>query len=162
MLHFEHDEIGYNYRISNVLAALGRGQLQTLAKRVARRRAINAEYRAGLEDLPGIHFMSQAAYGTPTSWLTCLTIDPTLFGASRDDVIEHLAGGGIEARPTLMPMHLQTPYAGSYVREGKVAGQIFEQGLCLPSGSAMSCGDVDRVVAAFLQVAPEMASERPA
>jgi dTDP-4-amino-4,6-dideoxygalactose transaminase len=160
MLHFEHDEVGYSYRMSNLLAALGRGQLHTLTKRVARRRAINAEYRSALEDLPGLRFMPEAHYGTPTAWLTCLTIDPGLFGASRGDVIDYLAAEDIEARPTLKPMHLQPVYAGSAARGGRVASRIFRRGLCLPSGSSMSSEDVERVIAAILDLAPEMASKR--
>jgi dTDP-4-amino-4,6-dideoxygalactose transaminase len=156
--HFEHREVGYSYGMSNVLAALGRGQLRTLTERVTRRRAINAEYRAALEGLPGVCFMPEARYGTSTSWLTCLMIDPDGFGTAREDVIDHLAGRGIEARPTMKPMHSQQLYTGSPARGGAVATRIFRQGLCLPSGSSLSSGDMERVIDAVLDVAPAMTS----
>ncbi len=120
-VHYEHSQLGYNYRMSNLLAALGRGQLQELASRVVRRRAINAWYREALAHVPGVSFMPADPAGEPTWWLTCLTIDPVLFGATREDVRLRLESYDIESRPTWKPMHLQPVFADSPMRGGAVA-----------------------------------------
>ena len=138
-------EVGYNYRLSNVLAAVGRGQLQVLDKRVAARRQVFGWYRDLLADLPGIGFMPEADYGRCTRWLTCLTIDPKEFGATREDVRLALEAENIESRPVWKPMHLQPVFAGARVFGGAVAEELFAKGLCLPSGSAMAKEDVLRV-----------------
>ena len=143
--HYEHTEIGFNYRMSNLLAAVGRGQLESLDAKVARCREINRRYRAHLEHLPGIEFMPSADFGEPTCWLTCLTIDPDVTGVSRDDVLAHLAALDIEARPTWKPMHLQPVFAGCERVGGEVSEELFGKGLCLPSGSNMPDHAVDRV-----------------
>jgi dTDP-4-amino-4,6-dideoxygalactose transaminase len=145
--HYEHIEVGFNYRMSNLLAALGRGQLEGLAEKVAARRATNAAYRAAFADLPGIAFMPEADYGRPTCWLTCVTIDPAAFGASTDQVREHLAGLDIEARPVWKPMHQQPVFADAEVVGGSAAADLFTHGLCLPSGSSLTAGQRDRVIA---------------
>jgi pyridoxal phosphate-dependent aminotransferase EpsN len=150
--HYEHSEIGYNYRLSNVLAALGRAQLRSLSEKVARRRAINKRYRAALARTPGLGFMPNASGGEPSNWLTVVTIDPVAFGAAPTDVREALERADIEARPAWKPMHRQPVYSDCEVRGGAVAEAIFERGLCLPSGSGMTDTDVDRVVDALLQV----------
>jgi dTDP-4-amino-4,6-dideoxygalactose transaminase len=145
--HYEHSTIGFNYRLSNLLAAVGRAQLATLAERVTRRRAVNQHYRTALADLSGLAFMPQAAYGTPTCWLTCATIDPATAGVTRDDVIAALSAADIEARPVWKPMHLQPVFAGCPAVGGDVAGALFRDGLCLPSGSDLSADDLERVAA---------------
>ena len=145
--HYEHSEIGYNYRLSNVLAAIGRGQLKVLEERVAARRRNFAFYAEALGDLPGIAFMPEAAWGTHTRWLTTLTIDPRQFGVDRETVRQSLDAAGIEARPVWKPMHLQPLYAGCSVIGGAVAEDLFARGLCLPSGSNLSEADLERVVA---------------
>ncbi len=145
--HYQHSALGYNYRLSNVLAAIGRGQLRRLAERVAARRRIFERYRERLAGLPGVEFMPEAGYGRANRWLTCLTIDPARFGADREDVRRALEAEDIESRPLWKPLHLQPLYAGSRVRGGEVAADLFARGLCLPSGSAMTEGDVDRVAA---------------
>jgi dTDP-4-amino-4,6-dideoxygalactose transaminase len=145
VLHYEHEEVGYNYRLSNLLAALGRSQLADLDQRVKSRRAVNAAYRAALGHLPGVGFMPDAGSGLPSWWLTCITVDPTAFGAARDDVRVLLDAHDIEARPTWKPMHLQGAFAGAPVFGGTVGESVFERGLCLPSGSALTAGDVERV-----------------
>src|SRR6185503_1515674 len=104
--HYQHSELGYNYRLSNVLAAIGRGQLPVLHERVAARRRNFTYYAEALGDLPGISFMPEAPWGTHTRWLTTLTIDPQLFGVDREVVREALDAAGIEARPVWKPMHL--------------------------------------------------------
>jgi pyridoxal phosphate-dependent aminotransferase EpsN len=144
--HYQHSVIGYNYRLSNVLAAIGRGQLRVLADRVAARRRIFARYEAALRNLPGITFMPRASYGEGNGWLTCIIVDPVKFGASRHDLLRALEAANIEARPLWKPMHLQPVFAECTYRGGMIAERLFEQGLCLPSGSAMSEEDVDRVV----------------
>ncbi len=143
--HYEHVEVGYNYRLSNLLAAFGRGQLADLDRRVARRRAINQRYRELLGDLPGVAFMPEAAYGTATSWLTCLTFDPAT-GIDPDTVRIHLERHDVEARPTWKPMHLQPVFSRAPARVDGTSLRLFETGLCLPSGSTLSEADQDMVV----------------
>jgi len=145
--HYEHSHVGYNYRLSNVLAAIGRGQLKTLAERVAIRRRLFDRYVDGLRDLPGIAFMPEAPYGRATRWLTCLTIDPRLFGADREAVRLALEAEDIEARPAWKPMHLQPVFAGTRMFGGAVSERIFRDGLCLPSGSSLAVEDQDRAIA---------------
>lgn len=152
--HYEHSQIGYNYRMSNLLAAIGRGQLRVLDERVARRRAIKRRYVEALAHLPGVRFMPDADHGVPNNWLTCLTIDPSRFGANREDVRLRLADENIEARPVWKPMHLQPVHAGHRTVRGEVAAALFERGLCLPSGSSLSESDQERVIDAVLRCAP--------
>ena len=148
--HYQHSDIGYNYRLSNLLAAVGRGQLHDLDDKVARRRAINRRYREHLEGVPGIEFMPVAPHGEPTNWLTCITVEPSVFGVDREHLRQRLEACDIESRPTWKPMHLQPAFAGCPIIGGAVSERAFELGLCLPSGSAMSDDDVDRVAATLL------------
>ncbi len=151
--HYEHTEVGYNYRLSNVLAGIGRGQLEKLEARVEARRRIFEHYRTCLSDLPGVSFMPEAPWGRATRWLTCLTIDPEAFGADHEAVRRALEAQNIEARPLWKPMHLQPAYAGSEAVGGHVAEGLFARGLCLPSGSALTDADLDRVVQVVRSVA---------
>lgn len=151
--HYEHSEIGYNYRMSNVLAGIGRGQLRQLESRVDARRRVFDLYRQRLGDLPGLTFMPEAEWGRHTRWLTCLTIDPDAFGATREDVRLAMEAENIEARPVWKPMHLQPAYAHFEAVGGAMAEGLFERGLCLPSGSAMTDEDVDRAVDVLRRVA---------
>ncbi len=144
--HYEHVEIGYNYRLSNLLAAVGRGQLGVLDQRVRQRRRNFRFYRRMLGDLPGIVFMPEMPRGRSTRWLTCLTVDPEQFGATREDLRLALERENIESRPIWKPMHLQPVFAGCRHRGGEVAGRLFEQGLCLPSGSNLGAKDLARIV----------------
>ena len=148
--HYEHVEIGFNYRMSNLLAALGRAQLESLPERVATRRQIRDRYVELLGDVRGISFMPEAAYGTTNAWLTCILIDPAAFGADRETVRLALEAEDIEARPLWKPMHLQPIFASHHAFGGDVSGRVFERGLCLPSGSSLSDEDQDRVVATLL------------
>jgi len=143
--HYQHSCIGYNYRLSNVLAAIGRGQLMTLTERVAARRRIFDRYVEVLRDLPGVDFMPEASYGRSNRWLTCLTIDPVRFGADRESVRLALEAENIEARPVWKPMHMQPVFAGSPMFGGAVSERLFQRGLCLPSGSSLTAEDQDRV-----------------
>ena len=145
--HYQHSRIGYNYRLSNVLAAVGRAQLVSLAQRVARRREIFNRYVDGLQSLPGVQFMPEAAYGRSNRWLTCLLIDPQAFGTDREAVRVALEAEDIEARPTWKPMHMQPVFAACPMFGGRVSEQVFRTGLCLPSGSSLGESDQARVIA---------------
>jgi dTDP-4-amino-4,6-dideoxygalactose transaminase len=149
--HYEHSVVGYNYRMSNLLAAVGRGQIRSLRNRLARRRANNAFYRTTLAGLPGIEFMPEAEYGRSNCWLTCITVDPSKSDASADALRESLEAQNIESRPVWKPMHLQPVFAGCRTRRGRVAEQLFEQGLCLPSGSNLTDEERDRVAVEILR-----------
>ena len=148
--HYQHSHIGYNYRMSNLLAAVGRGQLRVLDDRVAARRLVNTRYRQALADVPGIEFMPEAPYGTSNCWLTCVLIDPIAFGVDREIVRLRLGEQNIEARPVWKPMHLQPIFASNRVIGGEVSESLFRHGLCLPSGSSLSEDDQRRVVDAIL------------
>lgn len=144
--HYQHSQIGYNYRLSNVLAGIGRGQLQVLNERVAARRRNFEFYHKALAHLPGIEFMPEASYGQATRWLTCLTIRPDQFGCNREQIRLALAEQQIESRPIWKPLHLQSIFAGCDAVGGQVAESLFEQGLCLPSGSNLQEEDLNCVV----------------
>jgi pyridoxal phosphate-dependent aminotransferase EpsN len=137
-LSYEHSELGYNYGMSNVLAGIGRGQLEVLNLRVQQRRAIAFRYREAFGDLPGITFMPQASYGLHTNWLSCFLIDEKQFGCSRDELIAALNGGNIESRPVWKPMHLQPLYAGCQRYGGAVSEDLFKRGICIPSSSSLT------------------------
>lgn len=150
VVHYEHVEVGFNYRMSNILAALGRAQLESLPERVATRRRIRDRYRELLGGTAGISFMPEAPYGTTNAWLTCVVVDPDAFGVDREAIRLALEAEDIEARPLWKPMHLQPIFASHRSFGGDVSGRLFERGLCLPSGSSLTEDDQDRVVAAFL------------
>lgn len=145
--HYQHSQLGYNYRMSNVLAGIGRGQLRVLPDRVTARRAVFARYQEALSDLPGVAFMPEAPFGVSNRWLTCLTIDSAVAGVDRESVRLALERDNIEARPVWKPLHLQPVFADCECVGGHVAERLFDIGLCLPSGSAMSNDDISRVVA---------------
>ena len=145
--HYQHSEIGYNYRLSNVLAGIGRGQLEVLDRRVDARRAVCAYYERAFADLPGFRFMPEAPWGRSTRWLTCITVDPAAFGADREAIRLALESENIESRPVWKPMHLQPVFADCPRYGGAVAEELFERGLCLPSGSNLREEDLARVVA---------------
>lgn len=153
--HYEHSEIGYNYRMSNVLAAIGRGQLQVLEDRVQARRRNFEFYAQHLGSLPGIVFMPEAPWGRHTRWLTTLTIDPVAFGADREAVRLALERENIEARPVWKPMHLQPVFRGCECIGGAVAEDLFNRGLCLPSGSNLTEQELQRVVSIVQDVHSE-------
>jgi len=150
--HYQHSEIGYNYRLSNVLAGIGRGQLRVLSDRVAARRHNFKVYHQALGELPGIEFMPEASFGRATRWLTCLTVDPNLFGVDRETIRLALAKEQIESRPVWKPLHLQPVFAACESIGGTVAEDLFERGLCLPSGSNLTPRDIDRVIQAIQQI----------
>ncbi len=151
--HYEHSEIGYNYRMSNILAAVGRGQLRALGRRIEQKRRIFDFYREALGDLPGIGFMPEAPYGRCTRWLTVILISSGEFGTDREAVRLALEAEDIESRPLWKPMHLQPVFAGCRVRGGGVSEDLFRKGLCLPSGTAMTPEDLGRVAGVIRSVA---------
>jgi dTDP-4-amino-4,6-dideoxygalactose transaminase len=149
-IHYEHRAIGYNYRLSNLLAAVGRAQLRSLDARVARRRAIYAAYRDSLAGSPGLTMMPMAPYGRSNCWLSCVVVDADEFGTDPPAVLDHLNRQGIEARPTWKPMHLQPVHRGRRRVGGAISEDLFARGICLPSGSGLRDGQLDRVVDAVL------------
>ena len=144
--HYQHSTIGYNYRMSNLLAAVGRAQLSGLDEKVRRRRAINARYRNAVASWQGVEVMPDASYGEPTNWLTCLVIDPAIAGFSREDARLRLEAADIEARPVWKPMHLQPVFASARMRGGDVSAALFRDGLCIPSGSSLTDSDQQKVI----------------
>ena len=150
--HFQHSHIGFNYRLSNVLAAIGRGQLQVLAERIAARKDNFEAYQKALSCIPGLDFMPISEKGQPNYWLSCLTVDPEFSGVTREDIRLTLEKYNIEARPLWKPMHLQPVFRDCRARGGAVSERIFEQGLCLPSGSNLSEDDRQRVISIIQEV----------
>ncbi len=149
VLHYEHTETGFNYQMSNLLAAVGRAQLASLAEKVEALHRINARYRAAMADLPGVTFMPWDPRGRPNGWLTVVELDPEVVPVTPAELCAALDRADIEARPTWKPMHLQPVFADAPTVGGEVAAELYERGVCLPSGSAMSDADVDRVVTAI-------------
>ena len=143
--HYEHTEIGFNYRLSNVSAGIGRGQLIVLKERVAARRRNFAFYQETLGDLPGIEFMPEADFGTSTRWLSCLTFDPDVGGIDREQVRLKLLEQQIESRPVWKPMHLQPVFSNCECANNGIAEDLFHKGLCLPSGSNLTDEELQRV-----------------
>jgi pyridoxal phosphate-dependent aminotransferase EpsN len=143
--HYQHSQLGFNYRLSNVLAAIGRGQLRHLDEKVNRRRANFDFYQQTLGDLPGLKFMPEAPWGRSNRWLTCLTIDPALAATDREKVRLVLDAENIEARPVWKPLHAQPLFAHAPRFGGQVADDLFAHGLCLPSGSNLQEADRSRV-----------------
>lgn len=150
--HYQHSQIGYNYRLSNVLAGIGRGQLLVLDDRVAARRRNYEVYFSALGSLPGINFMPEASFGTSTRWLSCLTIDPKAFGVDSEQVRVALAEQQIETRPVWKPLHLQPVFADCECIGGEVAEYLFAHGLCLPSGSNLTENELQRVIESILKL----------
>jgi dTDP-4-amino-4,6-dideoxygalactose transaminase len=143
--HYEHVTFGYNYAMSNILAAIGRAQLTKLDERIALRRRLFDGYVQRLVDLPGITFMPEAPYCRGNRWLTVILVDEAVFGASSADIRTALEDENIEARPVWKPMHLQRLFAGCHRVRGEIAEKIFAQGLCLPSGTQLNDDDLDRI-----------------
>jgi dTDP-4-amino-4,6-dideoxygalactose transaminase len=147
--HYQHSHVGYNYRMSNVLAGIGRGQMRVLEERVRSRRRIFEMYRESLADIPAIRWMPEAPWGKATRWLSTFTIDPRLSDVTPSKVWETLAAQNVEARPIWKPMHLQPLFSNSlyysHESETDISSGIFRQGVCLPSGSSMTDGSLRRV-----------------
>lgn len=144
--HYQHSHIGFNYRLSNLLAAVGRGQLRVLEARVQARRAHRTFYEQTLGTLEGVGFMPLSSEGSWNGWLSVITIDPQTFGATREDVRLALEKENIESRPVWKPMHLQPVFKECRMYGGVVSEAAFENGLCLPSGSSLTAEERERVV----------------
>lgn len=154
-IHYQHSQLGYNYRLSNVLAAIGRGQLSVLEKRIQARRNIFSRYFSQLSTIEGIQFMPEHADGCSTRWLTALTINEELSGITASKIIEDFAKQNIEVRPVWKPLHLQPLFKDCEyysVDDESVSENLFQHGICLPSGSSMSAEDQERVIAVFLEM----------
>ena len=143
--HYEHSEIGYNYRMSNILAAVGRAQLEVLDERVRQTRAVFDYYKKRLSALPGITFMPEPEWSFHSRWLTCIVVDPIVFKATREDIRIYLEKHNVESRPLWKPMHLQPVFKDCQVFGGDVSENLFKDGLCLPSGTAMTEEELDFV-----------------
>lgn len=141
-LHYQHSQIGYNYRLSNILSGIGRAQLKVLKERVASRRIVFERYKDSLGAIPGIDFMPEWQSSFSNRWLTALTIDPEKLKVSPKKIIQELDNNNIEARPVWKPLHLQPVFRGVpyYAHQPgySFSEDIFKKGLCLPSGSNMS------------------------
>nr|MBI1230018.1 pyridoxal phosphate-dependent aminotransferase [Cytophagales bacterium] len=145
--HYEHTEIGYNYRLSNICAGIGRGQMEVISERVKQRRSNFSYYRAALDQIPGIKFLNEPEGYFSNRWLTTLTIDPQLTeGISRETIRLALAEMNIESRPLWKPMHLQPVFQAFPYYGHEVASKLFDDGLCLPSGSNLSKNDLDLII----------------
>ena len=150
--HYQHSHIGYNYRMSNILAGIGRGQMEVLAERVQQRRANNHWYRSFLQDMDGIKFHSEPDSDYYSNfWLTAVTIDPVIVGISREDLRLKLIEANIESRPLWKPMHLQPVFKEAPYYGDGTSDNLFEHGLCLPSGSNLTEGDKERIKASILE-----------
>ena len=150
---YEHSELGYNYRMSNVLAGIGRGQMEVLDLRIEQRRGIAFRYRDALADVAGLQLMPQAGHGVHTNWLSCFVMDEEVFGCTRWELIAALERENIESRPVWKPMHLQPLYRCCESYGGRVAEDLFAHGICLPSSSSLTEADQDRVIEAVRRAA---------
>jgi len=147
--HYEHSTIGYNYRLSNICAAIGLGQIEVLDKRVNQRRRIFSKYTDALS-VPGIRFMPETKGHRSTRWLTTLTIDPKICGINKDEIMQSLMEHEIESRPLWKPMHLQPVFKGTKYHGEGFDEELFNNGLCLPSGSDLTSNEQDEVIEIIL------------
>ena len=148
-VEYVHREMGYNYRMSNVLAGIGRGQLEVLDDRVAARQAVAQGYADAFADIKGVHLQPEAPWGTHTRWLSVIYLDPELHDVPPAVVVRLLEQDNIEARPVWRPMHTQPMFAGASSIGGAVAERLYATGICLPSSSSLSVTDQGRVITAF-------------
>jgi dTDP-4-amino-4,6-dideoxygalactose transaminase len=152
--HYQHSQIGYNYRMSNIVAGIGRGQMEVLSERVAQRRANNQRYRDFFAGIDGVTFQTEPdADFFSNYWLTAILIDHTLTGGiRREEVRLALDAENIESRPLWKPMHMQPVYEGTKFFGSGVCEKLFEQGLCLPSGSNLTEAEFDRIFSALSEI----------
>jgi dTDP-4-amino-4,6-dideoxygalactose transaminase len=145
--HYQHSKIGYNYRMSNICAGIGRGQMMVLDDHVARRRAIHKLYKKELSGIAGISvFDNPSSEFNSNHWLTCIIVDPEVAGFSREDIRLKMESENIETRPLWKPMHLQPVFEGTPFYGDGTSEALFDKGLCLPSGSSLTDDDILRVV----------------
>jgi pyridoxal phosphate-dependent aminotransferase EpsN len=149
-IHYQHSQLGFNYRLSNILAGVGRAQLQVLSDRVKARRTVYDRYVSAISEIDGLEFMPEAKYGRHTRWLTTLTIEESKSGFSSEDVINELNKENIESRPVWKPLHLQPLFKGclyfSHFENKSVSDELFEKGICLPSGSSLLISEQQRII----------------
>jgi dTDP-4-amino-4,6-dideoxygalactose transaminase len=150
--HYEHTEVGYNYRMSNLLAAVGRGQLRGLDSKIEVRKRNRRFYEQALGDLPGVAFMPVPDWSEPNYWLTCITVSPVEAKTDREAIRLALEAENIEARPLWKPMHLQPVLKECPAFVNGVSELLFQNGLCLPSGSSMTESDLERVAGVVRKV----------
>tara|TARA_R110002050_G_scaffold204327_4_gene339804 strand:- start:733 stop:1911 length:1179 start_codon:yes stop_codon:yes gene_type:complete len=151
--HYQHSHIGYNYRLSNICAAIGIGQMKVLDKRVEQRRANHAFYLENLSDLPGIKFLKEPEGHFSNRWLTAITVEPSLSnGVTRERIRLTLDAENIESRPLWKPLHLQPVFKYAEYYGTGVSEELFQKGLCLPSGSNLSQADLHRIVKVVREV----------
>lgn len=153
--HYQHSQVGYNYRMSNIVAGIGRAQLEVLDERVKARRAVFDRYVQALGDIEGIQFMPELEGSMSNRWLTTLTIDQQALGVTPMDIINALAEENIEARPVWKPLHLQPVFNGvtyyPHQEDWSVSDELFANGICLPSGSSMTVEEQNRVIDVFIK-----------
>lgn len=169
--NYVHSQLGYNYRLSNVLAGIVRGQLEVLEERVARRRAVFETYRRAFAEVPGIEPQPESDFGRPeeiatgrtrhTRWLSCFLIDEAQFGISSGDLIRHLDAANVEARPVWKPMHKQPLYQEAEHLGGAVAEDLNRRGICLPSSSNLSDEEQAFVIEQVQRVHRQARQARP-
>jgi pyridoxal phosphate-dependent aminotransferase EpsN len=148
--HYQHSEVGHNYRLSNVLAGIGRGQLRVLKEHVKLRRSVYERYFSALSEVDGVEFMPEAPYGQATRWLTALTVNPKHSEVSAIDIIDAMARENIEARPVWKPLHLQPLFRGCayypHSIDESISDKLYQKGICLPSGSDIGEEELTRVI----------------
>jgi pyridoxal phosphate-dependent aminotransferase EpsN len=148
--HYQHSELGYNYRMSNILAGIGRAQLQVLEERVQARRAVFQRYYDALVGMDGLTFMPEASFGRSNRWLTVLIVDSEQCGSTTIDIMDALAEQNIEARPVWKPMHLQPLYQKyqyfPHHESTSISDKLFAQGICLPSGSNLAVEEQQKII----------------
>lgn len=150
--YYEHTSIGYNYRMSNIVAAIGRGQLTAIEDRVAKRRAIYDYYKESFKGIDGLRLIPRDVYGKGNCWLTCITLDPAKIKVTPEEIRLALEKENIESRPLWKPMHLQPVFASAPAFVNGTSERLFSRGLCLPSGTAMTEDDMNRVVNAVKSI----------
>ncbi|MCL2650503.1 MAG: DegT/DnrJ/EryC1/StrS family aminotransferase, partial [Candidatus Azobacteroides sp.] len=145
--HYQHSHIGYNYRMSNICAGIGRGQMFVLENHINRRREIHRLYTDWLKDVPCITVMQNPAPNFDSNfWLTCILVDPKSAGRTREDIRLEMDANNIETRPLWKPLHLQPVFADASTYVNGTSEHLFDTGLCLPSGSILTDNDIQRVV----------------
>ncbi len=147
--HYQHSQVGYNYRMSNLCAGVGRGQMEVLADRIKKRREIHGQYKSELSSKPGISFVPEPQGYFCNRWLTTIHIDPKISGFTREDLRLAFEKENIESRPLWKPMHLQPVFEGCPAYLDGTSDALFEDGLCLPSGSNLTDKDMRRIFAVF-------------
>lgn len=151
--HYQHSEVGYNYRMSNICAGIGRGQMYVLDEHISRRREINKLYKQLLKDVPGISFLENPSTDFESNhWLTCIQVDPVIAGFSREDLRLKMESENIETRPLWKPMHLQPVFEGCPSYINGVSEHLFNNGLCLPSSPILTQEDIQRIVSVVKQL----------